>query len=264
VIHIGTVHYRDDRWIEPQLRHLERHTTAPHRVYASLDRIDRRYYGRYDFASDHSDLPTATRPEVLIDEKLQLLAREMTHQAGPEDLLVFMHGDTFPITDWVGPVRKMVAESSLAAICRPENMEPIPHWSFCATTAGFWDEIGGDWSRGPKWDHMGRQVTDTGATLWKILESREIAWHRILRTNRVNLHPVWFGIYGDIVYHHGAGFRTPMSRPDAIGYLHLPIPLRNFAGVRKRIANTLLARRMFRRARDDERFYLVLTDGHPE
>jgi hypothetical protein len=29
----------------------------------------------------------------------------------------------------------------------------------------------------------------------------------VLRSNRVDLDPLFFGIYGDVIYHHGAGFR---------------------------------------------------------
>ena len=29
--------------------------------------------------------------------------------------------------------------------------------------------------------------------------------------NRFDLDPLWFRIYGDTVYHHGAGFRPPVS-----------------------------------------------------
>jgi hypothetical protein len=262
VIHIGTLHYRDDRWIDPQLRNLKRHTHEPYRTYASLDAIDGRHYARFDYAADHGqvapDIKEGWRPEP----KLKLLTAEMTREAKPDDLLVFMHGDTLPIADWVGPVRAMVAESQLAAVRRDENLEPIPHWSFCATTAGFWTEIGGDWSRGATWEQPdGHHDTDTGAKLWKTLQRQGIAWHPILRTNKVNLHPIWFGIYGDIVYHHGSGFRTPISRLDATGYSHLPIPLRNFAGVRRRISNTIRAQRMYKRIRDDEHFYLALTGG---
>jgi len=36
----------------------------------------------------------------------------------------------------------------------------------------------------------------------------------MLRSNKKNLHPVMFGIYEDIIYHHGAGFRFPTSRID--------------------------------------------------
>ena len=36
----------------------------------------------------------------------------------------------------------------------------------------------------------------------------------MLRSNRRNLHPLWFGLYEDLIYHHGAGFRPPLSRAD--------------------------------------------------
>jgi hypothetical protein len=197
------------------------------------------------------------RPEAKCTE----LAAEMTRQAEPNDLLAFMHGDAFPIADWVGPARGMVAESRLAAVRRDEFLEPIPHSCFCVTTAGFWGGLETDWFRGPTWNYRGKVVSDAGAKLWKALERRGIDWHPILRTNSVNLHPIWFAVYGDLIYHQGAGFRVPMSRADAADLRHLPIPLRNFAGVRRRITNTIRSRRMYRRIRDDERFWLTLTGG---
>lgn len=259
MIHIGTLHYRDDRWIEIQLRYLERHTHEPYLTYASMDGIHTRHRARFDHPLDHSALAADARPGPRIELKLNALAAEMVGRAEADDMIVFLHGDTLPIADWAGPVRLMVGESRLAAIRRDENFEPIPHWSFCATTAGFWSEIGGDWSRGPTWDSDGIEATDTGAALWQDLERRGVEWHPILRSNRVDLHPVWIGVYGDLFYHHGAGFRTPMSRLDSAAYRHLPVPLRNLAGVRKRLANTLLTRRMYRRVRDQEDFYLDLT-----
>jgi len=260
VIHIATLHYRDDRWIDIQLRYLERHTDEPFLVYASLEGIDLAYQARFHCALDHTGLEPRLYQGSRTEAKLRLLSDEILRRARTGDLLVFMHGDAFPIAEWVGPVRRMLEGSPLAAIRRDENFEPIPHWSFCATTAGFWEEIGGDWSRGPTWESHGLH-TDTGASLWEKLERRGIAWHPILRSNRTNLHPLWFGVYDGIVYHHGAGFRTPMSRADGTTYAHLPIPLRNFAGVRRRIANSMLSRRMHRRIRKDERFHLALTQG---
>jgi hypothetical protein len=255
VIHVGTLHYRDPRWIELQLRYLAAHTGEPYRTYASLDGIERRHFSRFDETVDHSGFETGERPGARIELKLNALCSQMTGDAGADDLIVVAHGDTLPIADWVSAVRPMVAGSGLAAIRRDENLEPIPHWSFCATTAGLWERIGGDWTRGPTWESAGLQVTDTGGRLWKILEREGVDWRPILRTNAVDLHPVWFGIYGDFLYHHGAGFRTPMSRKDAAGYAHLPPGLRNLAGVRKRISNTRLSRRMYRGALRDERFY---------
>jgi hypothetical protein len=258
MIHIATTHYRDDRWIEIQLAYLRRHTDEAYRVHAALEGIDARHHQRFHHTAGHDG---AAARGLRFSEKLTLLAEEITEQAEPDDLLVFMHGDAFPIADWVAPVKRMLEEKPLAAVRRDENLEPTPHECFCATTPRFWIEIGGRWERGPTWESNGQQVTDTSATLWRTLARRGIDWRPILRTNKVNLHPVWFGIYGDIVYHHGAGFRTPMSRLDATGYAHLPGPVRNLAGVRKRIANTLLSRRMFLRIREDERFYGALMGG---
>ena len=36
---------------------------------------------------------------------------------------------------------------------------------------------------------------------------QDTPWVQLLRTNGSALHPMFFGIYGNVVYHHGAGFR---------------------------------------------------------
>jgi hypothetical protein len=50
-------------------------------------------------------------------------------------------------------------------------------------------------------------VSDVGGNLLRELELTKTPWVEVLRSNRKNLDPIFFGIYGDIVYHHGAGFR---------------------------------------------------------
>jgi hypothetical protein len=81
------------------------------------------------------------------------------------------------------------------------------------TTVGFWSEIGGDWRRGHEWtSSTGYHVTDVGGNLLGILTESAIPWRPLLRTNRFDLDPLWFAIYGDVVYHHGAGFRPPLAR----------------------------------------------------
>jgi hypothetical protein len=253
------MHYRDDRWIDLQLRYLERHTHEPYRVYASLDGIDPRHLSRFDRAHDNTGPPHGLLANRGIDQKLNLLTAEMVSHGERDDLLVFMHGDTLPIADWVPAVRAITDESGLAAICREEIDEPIPHWSFVATTVGFWSDLGADWSRGPSWTWNGSEVTDTGASLWKLLEDHGVAWARLLRSNEININPLLFGVYGDLIYHHGAGFRSPITRYDSIRYSHLPIPLRNIAGVRRRLVNKYRSERLIRKIRRDERFYRELT-----
>jgi hypothetical protein len=195
-----TVHWEDDRWIRPQLRFLTRNLDD-FRVYASLNGVDPSWSARFHFAED---LP-GTHPE-----KLNALAEIARADGAPDDLLLFLDGDAFPIA----PVtRAVLGDTSLAAVRRDENLgQTQPHPCFCVTTAAFWSDIEGDWREGHTWTASnGAELTDVGGNLLGILEARNIAWRPLLRTNRVNLDPLWFGIYADLAYHHGAGFRAPVS-----------------------------------------------------
>jgi len=75
------------------------------------------------------------------------------------------------------------------------------------TTVGAWRSLPGDWSLGPVWPARRELVSDVGATLMRALELSGTPWVPLLRTNGAKLHPLLFAVYGEIVYHHGAGFR---------------------------------------------------------
>ena len=45
---------------------------------------------------------------------------------------------------------------------------------------------------------------------------KSIEWYPLNRSNKVNLHSLYFGIYDDVIYHHWAGSRNPISRPDRV------------------------------------------------
>ncbi len=200
MIHVCTVHWHDERWIAPQLRFLRRHL-GEHRIYASLNGIDQRWNGEFHYAAD-LDGPHHV--------KLNLLADEASTGAADDDLLLFIDSDAFPIA----PVTDELFDGTpLVAVRRDENMgEQQPHPCFCLTTVGFWREIDGDWAQGYLWEASdGQLVTDGGGNLLGILRERGIDWRPLVRSNRVDLDPLWFGVYGDVVYHHGAGSRPPVS-----------------------------------------------------
>jgi hypothetical protein len=202
VFHVVTVHWKLDTWIEPQLRYFRRFLPADTRVYASLNGIDGQYGDAFAYAAD---LP-GTHPE-----KLNALAEIVSAGAAPDDYIVFIDGDAFPIA----PLRADVLRGTpLAAVRRDENLnDPQPHPCFCITTVGFWNEIRGDWRPGYTWTNaLGYRTSDVGANLLGILRERNIEWRPLLRTNEVDLHHLWFAIYDDVVYHHGAGFRGRRAR----------------------------------------------------
>jgi hypothetical protein len=201
MLHIATVHYRSPRWIEIQTRHLREHVKVPFRTWTSLERIDPSYGSHFDRVLEQRGRHAG---------KLNHLALEISHEAADDDLLMFLDGDAFPIADPMPLIEQGLARAPLVAIRRAENVgDPQPHPSFCVTTVGFWRSLPGDWSGGYTWvGEDGRRDTDVGGNLLRALELAEQPWVPVLRSNGQSLDPLFFGVYGGVVYHHGAAFRS--------------------------------------------------------
>jgi hypothetical protein len=195
------VHYGSPNWIEIQTSYLREHIPVPYQTWTSLERIDRSYSSYFDHVVEqggrHSD-------------KLNHLAIEISHAAADDDLLMFLDGDAFPIADPMALITDALATAPLVAVRRVENAgDPQPHPCFCVTTVGAWRSLPGDWSKGYAWvNSLGETVSDVGANLLRQLELTNTPWVHVLRSNRIDVDPVFYAIYGDVVYHHGAAFRT--------------------------------------------------------
>lgn len=211
MIHVLTVHWKDDCWIDIQRRYLQHFITAPFQLYAFVNHIP----------VDHSAKFYYTNTEDITSHavKLNLLADMASFNArSADDWLIFIDGDAFPVDDVVAFGEEHLAVHPLLAVQRRENFGDIqPHPAFCLTTVGFWRSIAGDWKEGCCWANArGEAVTDVGGNLLAKLKERRVDWKPLLRSNRFDLHPLFFGVYGDIVYHHGAGFREAYSRVDKL------------------------------------------------
>lgn len=210
MIYVATVHVESDRWIDTQLAFLHRNISEPFCVYANLEKVP----------GDHAHKFTrVVRAAGSHPGKLNLLAAEISATADDDDLIVFLDGDAFPVTDPLPTVYAALENTALVAVRRDENAIDIqPHPAFCAVRVHQWRSLHGDWSAGYCWQNAsGEWTTDVGGNLLRALELAGAQWTPLLRSNRVNLHPLWYGIYGGIVYHHGAGFRWPVGRVDMIG-----------------------------------------------
>jgi hypothetical protein len=252
--------------VDVQLDYLERHTGAPYRVWAYLDgEPAAARAGRFDDA-----VVEELGPRAWHADKLNLLAERIAAVADPEDRIVFIDGDAFPITKLGERIEAMLGERPLAAVRRAENLsDPQPHPCFCVTTVGFWSEIGGDWRQGPQWQNSsGGWQSDVGARLMVALRERDVEWTELLRTNRRDLHPIMFGVYGDLVYHHGAGFRESLTRLDSADIRRrvaaIDPPAAERDAVRERLrqeraaANARLEAEVFERLRSDPQFWREL------
>jgi hypothetical protein len=236
VLHILTAHFNTPVWLQIQTKYLREHITVPYTTWASLEKIDSSYGSHFDHVVEqvgrHSD-------------KLNHLAIEALHRANDDDLLMFLDGDAIPITDPMPLISASLAHAPLLAVRRLENAgDPQPHPCFCVTTAKLWRELGGDWSKGYVWrNEFGHRVSDVGANLLRKLELTETPWVPVLRSNRTNLDPVLFGIYGDTIYHHGAGFRGLRH----LTRRHLATGLAERAGSRVPLVGRALRRRDWQR-----------------
>src|SRR5947208_14755318 len=48
VLFVATVHYRSERWVEIQTRHLRQHITVPFQIWTSLEGIDPSFGKHFD------------------------------------------------------------------------------------------------------------------------------------------------------------------------------------------------------------------------
>jgi hypothetical protein len=203
VLYVITVHWRSDRWVDPQLRYLHRFAPGA-QVWASLDGTTADGFDRtFEFG------------DTWHGRKLDGMAAEVVARAEPSDRMLFLDGDAFPIA----PLAPLLESSDeLIAVRRAENRGELqPHPSFALMTVRLWREVGGSWRGGPV--RGDTRDTDAGGKLLAQLDGRP--WHELLRVNRVDLDALSFGVYGDetfgpVVYHHGAGFRPRVDRLDRV------------------------------------------------
>jgi hypothetical protein len=266
MLYVVTVHYQSDKWIDIQREYLHRNISEPFVTFAVLNEVDAKFESRFD----------AVFPGKGPHEgKLNLMAAEIAHTGKPDDIILFLDGDAFPIADPMPAIHEALSDHALLAVRRDENWgDRQPHPSFCAITVAEWQSLPGDWSRGGVWQNeAGHWVTDVGGNLLASLERSGRSWAPLLRSNTWNPHPLWFGVYGNVVYHHGAGFRDPRSRADreasaVHGGENLPLigPLAKAVNVRRkrrtvdRIAreSVALGDHWFKRIQADPDFFTAL------
>ena len=209
MIHIATVHHLSDKWIDIQLKYINKYIKSPYRIYAFLNGIKKDHSEKFYFSIKDNIKPHA--------EKLNILANKICEIAHNDDLIMFLDGDAFPIQEMDDFLNQKLQQFPILAVKRNIDFGDLnPHPSFCVCKVSFWKEINGDWSKGYCWKNeiTNRSLTDVGGNLLKILIDKNISWFPMIRTNQLNVHPQWFAIYGNLIYHHRAGFRQPISKID--------------------------------------------------
>ncbi len=263
MIHIATAHY-GPRWVDVQLEYFARHLREPYTVWGSVERVSSADAAKFDVA-----LPMGGHHQG----KLNLLWHEIDEVADDDDLVLFCDSDSFPIADPMPLIRDALTTTDIVAIRRDEDGDRQPHPAFAIASAATWRAVQCDWGgaylfRTP----WGLEVSDAGSNLLHYIEERAMNWTPLLRSNTVDLHPLWFAVYGGIVYHHGGGSqRYPLSRTEercefvthADGstfqqLLDVPTRLRRKLRVHRSVR---LSRMIYRELADDPEFYRQFVEG---
>lgn len=196
MIHIATAHHHVTDWLALQRSYLDRVRSEPFTLYGSLEGLPEEY-------DTHVDVVVGCRGNHT--GKLNHMAQVILDRAAPDDLLMFLDGDAFPVADPVPLIRDALDSTSLVAVQRRENYgDSQPHPCFCVVPARVWSALPGDWSSGYCYRE---DRTDVGGNLLWLLERAGLEWTPVLRSHSLADHSLLFGVYGGILYHHGAGFR---------------------------------------------------------
>ncbi|MGZ4675012.1 MAG: hypothetical protein ACXVJ7_03120 [Acidimicrobiia bacterium] len=249
----------DEFLLDLHLDRVARHTTVPYRILAATPHVTARAAAVLAARPDVEVVPIPPFGERGSREHAHhldaLLARAVADTDA--DHLGTLDLDSFPVRDaWHDLLLAPSPPPGIAGILRRENGDTVlPHPSCLLLPRRFVEAHPVSFSPDSDGTREFReflrrtgQRADTGIRLARLLSDTGTPWHRVTRSNAVDLHPVIAGLYGDAVFHLGAGTRrrTVFRRDLAASRVHrwtapierLPVPGALRAGKRRVLAAT--------------------------
>jgi hypothetical protein len=187
------------------------------RIYAGVNRLAPKYVEHLralEFVKLCELVPTAQR---LSDEHAHYL-----DQLVPVALsdgathIATLDVDSFPIDpNWLARSQALLRDgAALVGVLRTEwNDVAAPHPSYMFFAREFHERFHPTFALpdNPRSEAllraMGQRRLDTGAGYAMVLAEQRLPWAQLLRSNKVNDHPLMGGVYGRMVFHFGAGTR---------------------------------------------------------
>lgn len=206
MIKICTIHYKTEKFLNLQYDNLEKFTNNDYKIFCGIDGI------KLNNPKNNVTYLDLSKQNTTHAFRLNDLYNIANLESDDNDILIFMDSDCFPIQNWVDYILEKLKINPIVAIQRFENFsaplgcipEVHPHPCFFSTTFGFWRQ-----------HNLSFDNTETaGYSLINFLMSKNLDFYKLLRSNTVNIHPLMFGVYDDIFYHHGAGNRPPYDGVD--------------------------------------------------
>lgn len=200
MIHILTVHHKSLDWIPIQYAHISANMNN-FKIWTFIDGIGFEPWP-YDF-----DFHFKKNSEIKIGamhghwRKLDKLVSECLVNEPDDDIVMFLDGDAFPVRPINDIIQEALDNHDFYGIVRKEMGHDWPHPSFSCCKLGFWRKHNLTW----------QGAGDPGMWLRGYFKRNDIKWKRMLRTHSLTWHPVLFGIYEGLVYHHSSAFRKHIT-----------------------------------------------------
>tara|TARA_A100001201_G_scaffold24081_1_gene27278 strand:- start:134 stop:946 length:813 start_codon:yes stop_codon:yes gene_type:complete len=221
MIHLYTLHFKHDYWVDLQVNSIKKHIKVPYKTYAIFSHMSQDIYEKRKNMYDHFEVREIGKSKhkggnYHATDGNRHIFPAIESNAKKGDIILRMDSDAFLVGDITQDFVDMVTDKKFIALCEPQH-----EWDTNVVTPhpAFWSYPVEFLQQGLA-EVMGAIIEDNNSNWWggvdKWLKNNNIEWSPITRSNKIDLHPLYFGIYGDLVYHHWAGSRKMISRPDRI------------------------------------------------
>lgn len=123
------------------------------------------------------------------------------------EYFLLLDSDCFPIVDWTDKLIKSMKHYNVAAPIRCENLDFFAHPCAFFLTRKALNDV-----------HFLLANFNGYLEDYQETASNVKSFFPLVRSNRLNYHPILFGVYWNMFYHHGAGSRRLNFRTTENGY----------------------------------------------
>jgi hypothetical protein len=219
-VHITSTHYGNPFWIDIQLKQLKKHLKVPYKTYMVHANMPEGYG---DYTNDFNVLFSDSRSKFHNVDSHKLALPIIQKELQPNDIVIKIDSDAFFINDIDEAFLDRVDREKFIALKEPRHESNLEHDTahpvFYAFKGEYLKVLNKDASKdGGLMEAMCTIQVDGASNWWggvdKWLRKTIGKWGVIERTNVTNLHSLYFGIYGDLIYHNWAGSRIMRTRED--------------------------------------------------
>ena len=208
MLYILTIHYKD-KWVDIQKRELQKYLNEDYKVFTRLGENFEEHKDKFDGVIEGQGHWT---------ESMGLLLKLIKKEVKSDDKILLIDSDAFPISNQISYFFEAALNEFEFVSCQEPKHEwddeyKIPHPMFMLFRAkhilnnnldeylsNIHIDLSGNW-----WG---------GAIHWII--KNKYSYFAMKRSNKINLHPLYFGVYNNLIYHHWAGSRKMITRRDRL------------------------------------------------